>query len=176
MINPMVAFHERALSKINMDRLERYEAGESLQEIAKQEGVTVETVENYIKEIADRIEWAKTRELRVLKQESAIANEKIRIEYRKDLNDEAKSAVSSLLKSSKAKDKVEGLKSYLKVVSLEEKPTSPQTTVNVQQNNSNNGEPSSGPPEKMEERIARMRKEQKAGHKRAGLVIDFFNF
>jgi len=155
--------HEKVLAKLNDDRLVRYEAGETLVEIAEKDGVSVEHVAASIKDIEKRIDFSKLRELRVLKFDGAISNEKIRNQYRKDLAAANKKAIKSLLGSEDPKSKAEGVKLYLKVVSLEEKPTAPQTTVNVQQTNANISE-SSGPPQKMEERIANIRKMQLEGH------------
>ncbi len=159
--------HEAVLAKINDDRLVRYEGGETLDEIAEKDGVSVESVTASIKDIEKRIDFSKLRELRRLKFDGAISNEKIRNQYRKDLAAANKKAIKSLLTSDDPKDKVEGVKLYLKVVSLEEKPMAPTTTVNVQQTNANISE-SSGPPQKMEERIAHIRKMQLEAHK----VID----
>ena len=159
--------HEKLLEKINDDRLVRYEAGETLIEIAEKDGISIESVAASIKDIEKRIDFSKLRELRVLKFDGAISNEKIRNQYRKDLAAATKKAVKSLLNSEDPKSKAEGIKLYLKVVSLEEKPAAPTTTVNVQQTNANISE-SSGPPQKMEERIAHIRKMQLEAHK----VID----
>ena len=71
--------------------------------------------------------------------------------------------VKALVNSADDKSKAEGIRLYLKVVSLEEKPVAPQTTVNVQQNNANINE-TAGPPMKMEERIAAIRKAQVEGY------------
>jgi hypothetical protein len=159
--------HEKLLEKINDDRLVRYEAGETLIEIAEKDGISIESVASSIKDIEKRIDFSKLRELRVLKFNGAISNEKIRNQYRKDLAAANKKAIKALLSSTDDKSKAEGVRLYLKVVSLEEKPTAPTTTVNVQQTNANISE-SSGPPQKMEERIARIRKMQLEAHK----VID----
>lgn len=155
--------HKRVLAKLKDDRLVRYEAGETLEEIAEKDGITSETAAACIKDIEKRIDFSKLRELRILKYEGAISNELIRNQYRKDLAAANKKAIKALLVSDDPKSKVEGVKLYLKVVSLEEKPVAPQTTVNVQQNNSNI-ETVTGPPMKMEERIAEIRKMQVAGH------------
>jgi predicted transcriptional regulator len=156
--------HDKVLAKLKDDRLVRYEAGETLEEIADKDGITPETAASCIKDIEKRIDFAKLRELRILKYEGAITNELIRNQYRKDLKAAVKKAVKALVNSDDDKSKAEGIRLYLKVVSLEEKPVAPQTTVNVQQNNSNINEGASGPPMKMEERIAAIRKAQVEGH------------
>jgi len=160
--------HEKVLAKINDDRLVRYENGETIEDIAEQDGVSVEYVAASIKDIEKRIDFSMLRELRRLKFDGAISNEKIRNQYRKDLAAANKKAIKSLLSSDDPKSKAEGIKLYLKVVSLEEKPTASTTTVNVQQTNANISESVSGPPQKMEERIAHIRKMQLEAHK----VID----
>ncbi len=158
--------HELIVAKIKDDRLVRYEAGETIDEIAEKDGITPETAALCIKDIERRIDFSKLRELRILKYEGAISNEKIRNQYRKDLQAATKKAIKALLTSGDAKDKVEGAKLYIKVVSLEEKPVAPQTTVNVQQTNITENSVS-GPPQKMEERIAQIRKMQLEGHAKA---------
>ncbi len=158
------AQHKKVLAKLKDDRLVRYEAGETLEEIAEKDGITLETATSCIKDIEKRIDFSKLRELRILKYEGAISNELIRNQYRKDLRAATKKAIKALLASSDEKSKAEGIRLYLKVVSLEEKPVAPTTTVNVQQNNSNINETVAGPPMKMEERIAQIRKMQVEGH------------
>jgi len=161
--------HDLVLAKLNDDRLLRYEQGETIEEIAEKDGITPETAAACIKDIEKRIDFSKLRELRILKYEGAITNELIRNQYRKDLKTAVKKAVKALVNSDDDKSKAEGIRLYLKVVSLEEKPVAPQTTVNVQQSNSNINETDGGPPMKMEERIAKIRKMQIEGHAK---VID----
>lgn len=160
------------LTTIKDDRLRRYESGESVEEIAETDGVTPQTVELSIKATAQQIEFMKVRELRILKIEAQKANEEIRIKLREELTDKAQKTVEQLMKNKDPKAKAEGVKLFMKLASLEEKPMAPQTTVNVQQqqNNSNGSSEIDGYPDKMEERIARIRKDQLEGHRKAGLI------
>jgi len=152
-------------------------AGKSFQEIAEEENVSVETVRGSVRE-------EKVRRNLELRERVEHENNRLRRRVQRKLEDDYLSALKRLLQGQKEvpfsvaggdvvsrfiedpKALMLGIEQYRKTVSLEEKPAPSHSTqiLNVQQNNS------SRPPDKMEEHIARIRKRQLEGHRRAGLI------
>jgi len=158
-------------------RYEMFVAGKSFQEIAKEENVSVETVRGSVRE-------EKVRRNLELRERVEHENNQLRRRVQRKLANDYLAALKKLLQGQKEvpfsvaggeivsrfiedpKALMLGIEQYRKTVSLEEKPAPSHTTqiLNVQQNNS------SRPPDRMEERIAGIRKRQLEGHRRAGLI------
>ena len=158
-------------------RYEMFVAGKSFQEIAEEENVSVETVRGSVRE-------EKVRRNLALRERVEHENNRLRRRVQRELEDAFLSALKRLLQGQKEvpfsvsggdivsrfiedpKALMLGIEQYRKTVSWEEKPAPSHSTqiLNVQQNNS------SRPPEKMEERIARIRKRQLEAHRKAGLI------
>ncbi len=157
-------------------RYEMFVAGKSFQEIADEENISLETVRGSIRE-------EKVRRNLELRERVEHANNRLRRRVQRELEDAFLSALKRLLQGQKEvpfsvaggdivsrfiedpKALMLGIEQYRKTVSLEEKPAPSHTTqIHVQQTNS------SRPPDKMEEIIARIRKRQIEGHRKAGLI------
>ncbi len=160
-------------------RYEMFIAGKTVQEIADEENVSVETVRGSIRE-------EKVRRNLEVRERVEHENNRLRRRVQRNLEDDFFSALERLLKGQKEvpfsvtggdvvsrfiedpKALMLGIEQYRKTVSLEEKPMqAPTTVVNVQQNN----RPLA--PD-FEERIRRLRKEQEESIKAAAAdkVVD----
>ncbi len=156
-------------------RLEKSRSGNSAEEIAAEEGVTLETVERSLSQ-------AKSQELLEARTRIERKNNQLRQRVQRDLSDAFIAGLKKLLEGKKQvilvvgeevvvreiddpKTLLSGLNEYMKAVVMVEKPSPAlATVVNIQQ--TNNGRP----PDKMEEIIARIRKRQIEGHRKAGLI------
>ncbi len=156
-------------------RLEKSRAGKSIEEIATEEGVTQETVERSLSQ-------ANSQELLQARSRIERKNNQLRQRVQRELSDAFIAGLGKLLEGRKevalvvdgevviktvddSKMLISGLNQYMAAVVMTEKPAPPPSTiVNVQQNNSRQ------PPERMEERIAQIRKRQLEAHRRAGLI------
>ena len=156
-------------------RLEKSRAGKSVEEIATEEGVTLETVERSLSQ-------ANSQELLEARTRIERKNNQLRQRVQRELSDAFITGLKKLLEGKKQvilvvdnevvvreiddpKTLLSGLNEYMKAVVMVEKPSPALATViNVQQNNS------SRPPDKMEEHIAQIRKRQLEGHRKAELI------
>ena len=156
-------------------RLEKSRSGHSPEEIAAEEGVTLETVERSLNQ-------ANSQELLEARTRIERKNNQLRQRVQGELSDAFIAGLKKLLEGKKQvilvvggevvvreiddpKTLLSGLNEYMKAVVMVEKPSPALATViNVQQTNS------SRPPDKMEEHIAQIRKRQLEGHRRAGLI------
>ncbi len=160
-------------------RYEMFMGGKTVQEIADEENVSVETVKGSIRE-------EKVRRNLELRERVEHENNRLRRRVQRNLEDDYLSALKRLLQGQKEvpfsvagghivsrfiedpKALMLGIEQYRKTVSLEEKPMQAHTTVvNVQQNNRPVAED-------FEERIRRLRKEQEESIKAAAAekVVD----
>jgi len=158
-------------------RYEMFRAGKTIQEIADEEDVSVETVRGSIRE-------EKVRRNLELRERVEHENNRLRRRAQRELENDFLSALKRLLQGQKEvpfsvsggdivsrfiedpKALMLGIEQYRKTVSLEEKPMqAPTTVVNVQQNN--------GPmaPD-FEERIRKIRKAQQESIDAAKKVVD----
>ena len=156
-------------------RLEKSRAGKSAEEIATEEGVTVDTVERSLTQ-------ANSHEFLEARTQIERKNNQLRRRVQRECEDKFVAGIGKLLDGEKEvalvvdgevvvtairdpKALLNGLNQFMAAVAMTEKPApAPAAIVNIQQNN--NGRP----PEKMEERIVRIRKAQVAGHLKAGLI------
>jgi len=151
--------------------------GQSFQEIAEEENISVETVRGSIRE-------EKMRRNLELRERVEHENNRLRRRVQRKLEDDYLYALKKLLQGQKEvpfsvsggdivsrfiedpKALMLGIEQYRKTVSLEEKPTqAPTTVVNVQQNNRPVAED-------FEERIRRLRKQQEESIEAAKKVVD----
>ncbi len=157
-------------------RLEKSRAGKSVEEIAVEENVTVDTVERSLNQ-------ANSQELLEARSRIERKNNQLRQRVQRELSDAFIAGLKKLLEGKKQvllvvdnevvvreiddpKTLLSGLNHYMAAVVMTEKPAPALATiVNVQQQNN-----SSRPPDKMEEHIAQIRKRQLEGHRRAGLI------
>jgi len=165
------------LSNKALIRYEMFRAGKTIQEIADEENVSVETVRGSIRE-------EKVRRNLELRERVEHENNLLRRRVQRKLENDYLSALKRLLQGQKEvpfsvsggdivsrfiedpKALMLGIEQYRKTVSLEEKPMqAPTTVVNVQQNN----RPVA--PD-FEERIRMIRKQQEESIKAAKKVVD----
>ena len=158
-------------------RYEMFIAGKTVQEIADEENVSVETVRGSIRE-------EKVRRNLELRERVEHDNNRLRRRAQRELENDFLSALKRLLQGQKEvpfsvaggdivsrfiedpKALMLGIEQYRKTVSLEEKPMqAPTTVVNVQQNNR------SMAPD-FEERMRRIRKAQQESIDAAKKVVD----
>ena len=156
-------------------RLEKSRAGKSVEEIATEEGVTQDTVERSLSQ-------ANSQELLEARTRIERKNNQLRQRVQRELSDAFIAGLKKLLEGKKQvvlvvgdevvvreiddpKTLLSGLNHYMAAVVMTEKPAPAlATVVNIQQNNNRQ------PPDKMEEHIARIRKRQLEGHRKAGLI------
>jgi len=153
------------LSNKALIRYEMFRAGKTIQEIADEEDISVETVRGSIRE-------EKVRSNLEVRERVEHANNRLRRRVQRKLENDYLSALKKLLQGQKEvpfsvsggeivsrfiedpKALMLGIEQYRKTVSLEEKPMqAPTTVVNVQQNNGTRA------PD-FEERMRRIRKQQ----------------
>lgn len=170
-------------------RYQRFKKGETIEEIAKADGVKVETIRLAIlafdKKFALLTQNAIVRE----RLDGELSNEKLRAAIRSRVHNKVLKAIDTLVTGErkyvsfdqtkgkfvtvKAVDfnmMLQGIKEFQKLVSLEQKPAAPHTVVNVNQTNVNT---SHG--EDFEERMRRIKQKQKesiAAAEAAEKVID----
>lgn len=172
---------------LDHDRFIRFQSGQSMEEIAHDEGVALVDIQASIEKAIHHDQIRKNQQLMNLRMDAQIENEKIRAHTRKKFQPDAEVALGKLLVGErtviqKNKETGEltqisytdvdvialGLEHYRKSISLEEKPApAPGTVVNVQSNTNttnivSNG--NGGRPMTFEERIASIRRDQKTAH------------
>lgn len=176
---------------LDNDRLIRFESGHSMEEIARDDHVSLAEVQSSIEIAARHEQIRKNHQLMNLRQDAQIENEKIRAHYRKKFHADAETALGKLLKGEKTvvqKNALTGelseftytdvdtialgLDHYRKSITLEEKPApAPGTVVNVQSNTNTTIVSSNGNGHSMtfEERIAAIRRDQKHAHEQRSI-------
>jgi len=170
---------------LDNDRYIRFQTGHSMEEIAKDDGVSFSEVQLSIESAAREDHVRRQRALIDLRMEAQIENEKIRKRTRIKFASEAETALGKLLIGErtvvqKNKETGElslfsytdvdtialGLEHFRKSISLEEKPApAPGMVVNVQSNTTQNnilgGPMNGGKPMSFEERIQMIRQKQR---------------
>jgi hypothetical protein len=157
-------------------RYQRFKKGETIEQIAKADGVKIETIRLAIlafdKKFALLTQNAIVRE----RLDGELSNEKLRAAIRSRVHNKVLKAIDTLVTGErkyvsfdqtkgkfvtvKAVDfnmMLQGIKEFQKLVSLEQKPSVPHTVVNV--NQQTNVNPAHG--EDFEERMRRIKKKQK---------------
>lgn len=157
-------------------RYQRFKKGETIEQIAKADGVKVETIRLAIlafdKKFALLTQNAIVRE----RLDGELSNEKLRAAIRSRVHNKVLKAIDTLVTGErkyvsfdqtkgkfvtvKAVDfnmMLQGIKEFQKLVSLEQKPAVPTTVVNVNQTNVNNP----AHREDFEERMRRIKQKQK---------------
>jgi hypothetical protein len=157
-------------------RYERFRQGETVEEIAKEDDVKVETVRQDIGTYGRKFELLTQNAIMRDRLEGELSNEKLRSAIRSKVHKKVLNAIDYLVKGDRkfvsfdqakgkfvtitAKDfnmMLAGIKEFAKLVSLEQKPAAPTTVVNV--NQTNNTQVNHG--EDFEERMRRIKQKQK---------------
>ena len=165
----------------DLERYEKFSQGMEISQIAKEEGRDPEFIAKSIKQGQLIFEQGQEIRLRDLRYRAELINEQAKSEIRMESIPEGKKAVKSLLEGKRTvvecnkitgevvlheiRDpdvQVQGLEQLRKMIDFDKKPT-PQTVVNIQQNNQNNSD--SGPrnssgDRSYEDSIARIRRQQ----------------
>ena len=164
-------------AQTDLDRYLRMRAGETVVQIAASDRVDVETVLKSCRKGRGMFEAQQLLEIRDLKHEGALETEKIRRDVREKIKDKLIPAVEKLLEGKRQVAEVNkvtgqvtirefddpdvitmGIEQARKLISLDEKP-SPQTLVQIQQNNVNQ-ESTPSREGSFEERLTRIRQKQ----------------
>jgi len=157
-------------------RYERFKQGQSLEEIAEEDNVKVDTVRIDVLAFEKKFELLTQTTIMRERLDGELENEKLRKLIRSKVYQKAIKAVETLVEGKRkfvsfdqAKGKyvtvtatdfqmmLAGLKEFQKIVSLEQKPQVPSTVVNV--NQTNNTQVNQG--EDFEERMRRIKQQQK---------------
>lgn len=142
-----------------LDRLQRRKNGESVEAIAKADGISINEVNASLKYAREAVQMEVHAEVMASKASGELVNEKIRRNARKRLGGKFLAGLEKLLDGERvvvSKNKltgeitletitdpdviVEGLKQFRETVSLQERPAAPQTNISIsttQQNNTN---------------------------------------
>ena len=161
---------------VSAKRYQRFKKGETIEQIAKKDGVKVETIRLAILAFDKKFELLTQNAIVRERLEGELSNEKLRAAIRSRVHHKVLKAIDHLVTGDRkyvsfdqtkgefvtveAKDfnmMLAGIKEFQKLVSLEQKPAVPTTVVNVNQTNVNN--PAHG--EDFEERMRRIKKQQK---------------
>jgi len=174
-----------------LERLQRLESGESIEQITKADGVTEKTVRDSLNEARHLTRTAVEQRVLDLKLQGAEIKEQLRNEILKDFRLELRKAIKTLLtgmreaafldqKSGRVITKkivdptmiVAGVEQLRKIGALDEKPAPNTQILNIQQNTRNSVYGGQG--EDFEERIRRLRKQQEESIKAAAAekVVD----
>ncbi len=161
---------------VSAKRYQRFKEGETIEQIAKKDGVKIETIRLAI--LAFEKKFALLTQNAIVRErlDGELSNEKLRAAIRSRVHNKVLKAIDTLVTGErkyvsfdqtkgkfvtvKAVDfnmMLQGIKEFQKLVSLEQKPAVPTTVVNVNQTNTNN--PAHG--EDFEERMRRIKKQQK---------------
>jgi hypothetical protein len=157
-------------------RYERFKGGKTLEEIAKEDNVKVDTVRMDVLAFEKKFELLTQNAIMRERLDGELENEKLRKLIRSKVHKKVLKSIDLMVEGKRkfvsfdqTKGKyvtvtavdyqmmLAGIKEFQKLVSLEQKPAVPTTVVNVNQTNNNN----QGRTEDFEERIRRITKEQK---------------
>ena len=171
-----------------LERLQRFQNGESIEQIRKADGVTEKTVRDSLNEARHLTRAALEREVLDLKLQGAHIKEKLRNEILKEFQGDLRRAIRTLLEGAREAaffdlrsgkvitEKITdpnmilaGVEQLRKIGALDEKPAPAHTTqiLNVQQNNTQGGHV-----EDFEERIRRIARKQQESIDAAKKVVD----
>lgn len=167
----LVAVDDSLASK----RYERYRSGKTVEQIAKADGVKPETVRLDILAYEKKYELLTQNAIQRERLEGELSNEKLRTAIRARVHKKVLKSIDVMVEGKRkfvsfdqASGKyvtitavdyqmmLAGIKEFQKLVSLEQKPSVPHTVVNVNQTNVTTGRT-----EDFEERIRRIKQEQK---------------
>ena len=168
------------------DRLVRFQAGHTMDEIAKDDNVSLAEVQTSIETANHHEQIRKNQQLMTLRIDAQVENEKLRAHIRKKFHADVERALGLLLLGERTvvqTNKITGelsefkyvdvdvlatgLEHFRKSTSLEEKPApAPGTIVNVQSNTNTTivSSGGNGRPMTFEERIAAIRRDQQNAH------------
>lgn len=157
-------------------RFERFKQGKSLEEIAQEDNVKVDTVKLDVLHFEKKFELLTQNAIMRERLEGELENEKLRKLIRSKVASKVLKAIETMVEGKRkfvsfdqTKGKyvtitstdfqmmLAGLKEFQKLVSLEQKPQVPTTVVNVNQTNNTN----TAQNEDFEERMRRIRQQQK---------------
>lgn len=157
-------------------RYERFKKGQSLEEIAEEDSVKVETVRMDVLAYEKKFELLTQNAIMRERLDGELENEKLRKLIRSKVHKKVLKAIDKMVEGKRKfvsfdqqKGKyvtveatdfqmmLAGIKEFQKLVSLEQKPAAPATIVNVNQTNNNNAPES----EDFEERMRRIKQQQK---------------
>ncbi len=167
----LVAVDDSLASK----RYERYRSGKTIEQIAEADGVKPETVRLDILAYEKKFELLTQNAIQRERLEGELSNEKLRTAIRAKVHKKVLKSIDLMVEGKRkfvsfdqAKGKyititavdyqmmLAGIREFQKLVSLEQKPSVPHTVVNVNQTNVTTGRT-----EDFEERIRRIKQEQK---------------
>lgn len=167
----LVAVDDSTASK----RYERYRSGKTIEQIAEADGVKPETVKLDILAYGKKFELLTQNAIQRERLEGELSNEKLRTAIRARVHKKVLKSIETMVDGKRkfvsfdqTKGKyvtitavdyqmmLAGIREFQKLVSLEQKPSVPHTIVNVNQTNVTTGRT-----EDFEERIRRIKQEQK---------------